>query len=191
MSQYHSYIYPKHWYLLTLIGFLLILAGLAGIYSPWYTTLAVTLVIGWLLLVGGVIETIYAFTAWKIGGFLTHLLLGIFCMLFGILVLTNPAAAAISFTLLLGAYFLSLGLFRIFASLTMKFEHWSWFLAVGIVDLILGFLILLHWPSTGLWVIGLFVGIDFLLTGIAFVATSFWIKDYGKTATTTEGFSSR
>jgi NADH-quinone oxidoreductase subunit N len=45
----------------------------------------------------------------------------------------------------------------------------SGFLMVGIVDLILGFLILAQWPSSGLFILGLFVGIDLIFLGMNYI----------------------
>ena len=46
---------------------------------------------------------------------------------------------------------------------------WGWLLASGIVSVVLGWMIWAQWPASGLWVIGLLVGIQLLFTGWSLV----------------------
>ena len=57
------------------------------------------------------------------------------------------------------------GIFKIVAALSYRFAAWGWSLAGGIIDVILGLMIWQEWPASGLWVIGLFVGINLLFRG--------------------------
>jgi hypothetical protein len=47
-----------------------------------------------------------------------------------------------------------------------------------VVDLILGILILNGWPESSLWVIGLFIGIDLLFHGWAWVLLALGVRSY-------------
>ena len=47
----------------------------------------------------------------------------------------------------------------------MALPGWGWQVADGLVTLALGLLVLAEWPGSGLWVIGLFVGIDLIFYG--------------------------
>ncbi len=55
----------------------------------------------------------------------------------------------------------------------MRFPHWGWVLFNGIITLILGIIIWRQWPVSGLWVIGLFIGIDLIISGWAWIMLSF------------------
>jgi uncharacterized membrane protein HdeD (DUF308 family) len=158
------------WLALLLFGILLILTGIVAIFAPYVATVATLMVIGVLLLIGGVIQIVYSIVNFKSGDYLVHLLLGIFSVLIGVLILSRPELAAASITMLIATFFLTLGLFRIITSLVGRYDNWGWILLGGIIDLILGFLILAQWPSSALWVIGLFVGIDFIFMGWTFIA---------------------
>jgi uncharacterized membrane protein HdeD (DUF308 family) len=50
-----------------------------------------------------------------------------------------------------------------------RFSGWNWVLLNGIVTLFLGLMIYKQWPASGLWVIGLFVGIDLIFDGLAWI----------------------
>jgi len=53
---------------------------------------------------------------------------------------------------------------------------WLWVLLSGIIDLVLGVMILMGLPGTAGWVIGLMVGINFLMMGVAIVACALSCK---------------
>ncbi len=86
----------------------------------------------------------------------------------------NAVTGAVALTLALAAYFGVQGITQIFLS----FEHrrslpsWGWVLANGIIDLILAAIILARWPKTAAWVIGLLVGVNLLMYGIALAMTA-------------------
>jgi uncharacterized membrane protein HdeD (DUF308 family) len=55
--------------------------------------------------------------------------------------------------------------------------HKGWILISGAITLLLGILIWAQWPYSGLWVIGTFIGIDMILTGITWVQLSLIAKN--------------
>ena len=57
-----------------------------------------------------------------------------------------------------------------------RFPHWGWTLVGGIINLVLGIMIWQQWPVSGLWVIGLFVGIDLIFTGWTWVMLALSVK---------------
>ena len=69
-------------------------------------------------------------------------------------------------------FFIMLGVVRMFNAGFVQYQHAEWSMLVGIVSFVLGILILLGWPSSAFWVLGLFVGIDILLTGLGMAASS-------------------
>jgi len=53
---------------------------------------------------------------------------------------------------------------------------WGWMLLAGLVTLLLGLLIAAHWPVDSVWVLGMFLGIDLLFTGVGLVAWGLRLK---------------
>jgi uncharacterized membrane protein HdeD (DUF308 family) len=51
----------------------------------------------------------------------------------------------------------------------MSYQNRIWLLLHGLINLLLGFVIWQGWPLSGLWVIGLFIGIDMMFNGWSLV----------------------
>jgi uncharacterized membrane protein HdeD (DUF308 family) len=155
----------QHWQWFLGLGLVSIILGTFALGSSVLVTLASVVLFGWILLIMGGIEVGHAFWQRQWGGFFLHLVNGILSIVVGFLLATSPGASAVVLTLLLAMFFMAGGLFRIFTALMMRFPSWGWRLLNGIVTLVLGILIWNQWPVSGLWVIGLFVGIDLIFSG--------------------------
>lgn len=152
------------WYLT--LGIILVVLGILAIAFSLITTVISVVYLGFLITAIGIFEGIQAFKLNRWGNFFLHGLLSLFYIIGGLFIAFNPIAGAISLTLLLGAFFLVSGTFRIIFSFVKNIPNRGLIFFNGIIALILGFLILYGWPVTGLWVIGVFVGIDALFIGI-------------------------
>ena len=155
----------RHWIWFLLLGLLLVALGMIGVIASGLFTVASVLLFGWLLFISGAAIAVHAFWARRWTGFFVQLVVGALNLVVGWLLLTHPAAGALSLTLLLGVSLVFQGIFRTVVALTAHADGRGWLLLSGIASLILGFLIWSEWPSSGLWVIGLFVGIDLILYG--------------------------
>lgn len=166
-----------YWGWVFFMGLLLLVIGVIAIAAPFVTTLASIVFFGWLLVIGGIAEIGFAITHRNSDYFLMHSLVGLLTIVVGFLMVFNPTITAMTFTLLLAVFFLGVGIFRIFSSVAVRFTNWGWAFIGGILSVILGALILIHWPSSALWVIGLFIGIDLLFTGWSFIIASLVLKN--------------
>ncbi len=151
------------WFLL--LGILFIALGTIAIATSAFVTVISVILLGSMLLIGGIFQIAYAFWMREWTGFFLALLAGILYTVIGLMLTIHPAVGAVSLTLLLAAFYIVGGLFRIVGSLMMRFEMWGWALFSGIIKFALGMLIWAGWPETGLWVFGLFIGIDLLFYG--------------------------
>jgi uncharacterized membrane protein HdeD (DUF308 family) len=160
----------RNWGWLLAFGILMIILGVFAIGAPVVATIAFQVVLGWLLVIGGIAEAIHAFMAQSWRGFLFELLSAILYVVVGALLLFNPLLGAAALTLLLAVFLVVEGIFKIIMALRVR-DHrgWGWLLASGILSLILGAMIWAQWPASGLWVIGLLVGIQLLFTGWSLV----------------------
>lgn len=159
-------------------GILLIILGLLAIAGTMTTTILSVLFLGTLLIIGGVVDIIDTFVSWwgLWKGFILHLLVGILFLALGVFLVRSPLLASISLTLWIGIFYIVLGVFRIFYSLSSNLSQWGWILFSGIIALLLGILILANWPTSGLYIIGLFVGIDLLFWGLAYMMIGISLK---------------
>ncbi len=165
-----------NWFWFVLLGVGLIVLGFVLLGSPWIATLATAVVIGALLIVSGVAEVIGTFWCRGWSGILLHLLSGVLSVVVGVLFLRAPVGAVLALTLLLACLLMVGGIFRIGLALTYRFAGWGWPLLSGVLDLILSALILLEWPESGLWVIGLFVGISLLFRGLNWIGLGLAVR---------------
>jgi uncharacterized membrane protein HdeD (DUF308 family) len=67
---------------------------------------------------------------------------------------------------MLAALFLVVGMFRISVALVDHFPSWGWLLFNGVVAVLLGLAIWQQWPESGLWVVGMLVGIELIVNGV-------------------------
>jgi uncharacterized membrane protein HdeD (DUF308 family) len=158
----------KYWIWLLLLGVLLVVCGTACIVFPaltMVTSFAAMVVLGICLMVAGVATVVGSFWAGKWSGFMVSLLIGILYVVVGFMITNRPAESSVLFTLFLAAFFILAGLFRSVSALVVKYPLWGWSLLNGLVTLLLGIIIYRHFPESGLWVIGLLVGIEMLLHG--------------------------
>jgi uncharacterized membrane protein HdeD (DUF308 family) len=151
-------------------GIVLVLLGIAAVVRSVTATVASMLFFGWLLVFAGVAEFVTAFMVGKWTGFFLHLLAALLFGVTGVLMLMRPVISAEAVTLLMSVFFLCGGLYQLVASLWTHLPGWGWQALSGAIASIMGILIMAQWPVSGLWVIGLFVGIDLILYGSAWIA---------------------
>jgi len=156
---------PTRWTPLLTLGIVLIAFGTLALAVSFVTTLVSVLAFGWLLLVTGGTETVYAFKNARWAGTILHVANGVLSGTAGFLLVMNPAAGAVVLTLLMAMFFLIGGLFRIGAALVMSVPHRGWILLSGAVTLLLGIFIWRQLPGAAIWLIGTFVGVDMIMIG--------------------------
>jgi uncharacterized membrane protein HdeD (DUF308 family) len=123
-----------------------------------------------MMIVAGVAEVINAFQVKGWGKFLLWLLLGALYIVAGFVTFENPLLAAAVLTLVLGATLVASGVMRIVLAFGMKQEMpWIWVALSGLITLLIGLIILAHWPVSSLFVLGLFLGIDLVMAGAGWI----------------------
>lgn len=162
----------KNWGWFLALGLLLIALGIAAICFSFSVTLFSVFLLGVFLLSAGVVQVIQACLARKWNGFFLSLMLGILYLLVGFFCAARPMEAAVSLTLWIAGFCFIVGLFRMIVALIMRFEEWGWLFFSGLITFILGASIYAQWPFSGLWIIGLFVGVDMILSGWSWIRLS-------------------
>lgn len=155
----------------TIWGVLTIILGFLAMGSPMVTGLALAVLIGVSMIFAGLAQTIYAFQAGSVGKGFLRLLFGGITVFAGIAIIGQPGIALASLTLFLAIYFVVDGLTTIFASTTVASgQGKGWLIINGIVTLILGLLIWRGWPVSGVWAIGILLGIRLVFSGMTMLA---------------------
>jgi len=159
-----------HWHLFVAQGVVMTVLGILALIWPRISTVAVDLYVGWMFLIGGVLGLVALFLAPTVSSFLWSLLTTALSLLVGVLLLWHPVEGAASLTLVLVAFFLVEGLFQTALSLYYRSvfpESWGWMLFSGITDLILVAIIIMGWPTSATWTLGVIVGANLITSGLA------------------------
>jgi uncharacterized membrane protein HdeD (DUF308 family) len=157
-------------------GIALVLIGVLAIARAVAATVVSMLFFGWLLVIAAGIEVVQAIMVGKWAGLYHHWLGAILFGVLGALIVWRPLVTAEILTLLMGAFFLVAGLFQLITPFVVSLPEWGWHVLNGIITLVLGILILAQWPVSGLWVIGLFVGIELIFYGGAWIALALKLR---------------
>ncbi len=145
-----------------------ILLGMMAVIEPGVAGVALTILVGWLLIFGGVAHLVAALSGGGAGRIIWQVLIGIVYILGGVYFLTHPLLALGTLTLLLAVIILMEAVFELIAYFRAREERGSgWLLVNALITLLLGGLIWLQWPSSSGWAIGTLVGVNLLMTGIS------------------------
>ena len=178
----------EHWVLFLIEGIVLVVLGVLAIIIPPIATIAVTIFLGWLFLISGIVGLVTTFWARHAPGFWWSLLSAVVAIAAGVVLLGWPVPGAVSLTLLLIIFFIIEGVLSIMYALEHKKElsgRWGWMLISGIIDLILAAIIWGGLPGTAAWALGLLVGINMLFGGSAMIAMALHARNADPTATAT------
>jgi len=158
------------WYLLE--GVLMMIVGVMAIIFPFISSLAVTFVLGWFLIIGGVMQGVSLIGESRVPDFWLRALLALLGIFIGYLLLSRPGDGLLTITILLIVYFMISGISRVMLALMMRpHSSWGWVLASGVVGILLSIWLWSAMPVTAVWLLGLLVGINLISQGFA----TFWM----------------
>jgi len=161
--------------ILLVTGILALLAGVAAILVPIVASVTLTLFVGWMLMLYGIVSGFQAFTADVPGRTKAwRALNALLAVLVGLYLVALPLSGTITLTFLLAVWFFGTGLFSLTAAWQRRGRsEAAWLVISGLLSLLLGILIAVSLPSSAAWAIGLLVGIQMIWWGIdALVAAS-------------------
>jgi uncharacterized membrane protein HdeD (DUF308 family) len=150
------------------LSVLMIIAGILAIASPFVAGIAITRLVGWLLLFSGVLHFVYAFRGSTVTAVLWEILVGIVYLVVGLFVLSNTAASLATLTFVIALYLFVEAILEFAESYMLRYESGSgWLVFDGIIKLLLAFIIWGSWPNSKLWTIGTLVGVSMFFSGIS------------------------
>jgi uncharacterized membrane protein HdeD (DUF308 family) len=168
------------WGAIAAFGALLVLLGLTAMMFSVFATIATVTINGVVFLVAGVAEIGIGmhsqgwdrFFLWVIGGVL-YLFVGLVCIF-------NPVLAITVLTLVLGAGLIAAGVVRLYLALQLPVERPRLLVfAAGVVTILLGLIIVTHWPADSTWVLGTLLGVDLLFNGAGWVSFGLGLRARG------------
>jgi uncharacterized membrane protein HdeD (DUF308 family) len=173
----------RSWKALMAVGVLAILIGCIAILVPAVASVGTAIFIGWILLVAGAFLIAAAFSAHSIGTVLLRLLWAALTVVVGVWLIVEPHNGTLTLTLVLGIYFLFMGLTRIVVAFMARGQqNAGWVGLSGVAGLLVGILVLAKFPSSADWAIGLLVGIDLIFAGWTLTSVALVGKDLSRRA---------
>jgi uncharacterized membrane protein HdeD (DUF308 family) len=159
------------------LGVVYLIAGFIALGSVAMATVASVYFVGIMMILAGVVEIVNAFQVKSWGKFILWLLLGILYVVAGFAAFQNPLLAAAVLTLVLGFALIVSGIMRIILAFGMKEGMpWMWIVLSGVITVLLGGIILAHWPVSSVYVLGLFLGIDLIFAGVGWIALGLGLR---------------
>ncbi len=156
---------------LVLEGALFIALGGIAVLFPHVSTIAIELLLGWLL----VFSSLFQFLALSVKKarlpLFQTLLLAIAYGGVGSLLLIYPNKGEETITLFLALLFFLQGLYGLFMAFHTEFPPISkaWLFVSGLISICLAFFVWSRWPQDASWLLGLFSGANLILLGISYL----------------------
>lgn len=173
----------RSWKALMTVGVLAIFIGCVAIVVPAAASVGTAIFIGWILVVAGAFLIAGAFMAHSIGSVVLRLIWALLTVIVGLWLIVEPHNGTLTLTLVLGIYFLFMGLTRVTVAFLGRGQPNAGLVGLsGIAGLLIGILILAKFPSSADWAIGLLVGIDLIFAGWTLVSVALVGKDLSRSA---------
>jgi len=175
----------RSWKALMFVGVAAIVLGCIAILVPAVAAVGTAIFIGWVLVVVGAFMIAAAFSAHSVGTLLWRLLWAALTVIVGLWLILEPHNGTLTLTLVLGIYFLFMGLTRITIAFLARGEpNAGWLGLSGVAGLLIGILVLAKFPSSADWAIGLLVGIDLIFAGWTLTSVALLGRDLSRGAPT-------
>lgn len=173
----------RSWRALMFVGVAAIVLGCIAILVPAVAAVGTAIFIGWLLLFVGVVMVAGAFSAHSVGTLLLRMIWAILTVVVGLWLIVEPHSGTLTLTLVLGIYFLFMGLTRTTIAFIARGEPNAGLLGLsGIAGILIGVLILAKFPSSADWAIGLLVGIDLIFIGWTLTSVALLGKELSRSS---------
>ena len=159
------------------LGVVYLVAGIVALSSVAFATAVTVFLVGVMMIVAGVAEVINAIQVKSWGKSLIWALLGVLYVVAGLLTLENPLLTAKFLTLLLGVFLLASGITKIFLGFSIKAGTPSFMVVLsGLITILVGGVILAAWPVSSLMVLGIFLAVDLISSGVGWISIGLGLK---------------
>lgn len=167
----------NNWSWFASIGAVLIIIGILALCYQFIATIFSIYFIGILLLIAGITQAIHSLRIRGFGQTASWAIMGVLYIIAGIISFIKPIEASSAITLLLSFLLIASGIAQAIGAINNKgFPYWGWWLFSGIITFLLGMLIMIGWPANSLFILGMFLGIDLVFQGWAYLAIGLALK---------------
>jgi uncharacterized membrane protein HdeD (DUF308 family) len=159
------------------LAVLMIIAGIIAMIEPGLAGVVITYVIGWTAIFNGFAQIVFAFRTHGGLHIALEVILGIIYIIAGIFILMHPVGGLLGLTLFLASFLLVYGIFALVLAFRMRPRRgWGWVLFDGLITILLGVLIWIHWPLNSEWVVGTLFGISIFISGVTRLMLSLAVR---------------
>jgi uncharacterized membrane protein HdeD (DUF308 family) len=156
----------RSWKTVMTVGVVAIVIGCVAILVPALFSVGAAVFAGFVLVVFSAFLTAAAFSAHSVGSVAVRLAWAALTFIVGIWLLVEPHNGTLTLTLVLGIYFVLMGLTRITVAMMGRGQPNAGLVGLsGLCGLLVGILVLAKLPSSADWAIGLLIGIDLIFAG--------------------------
>ena len=164
------------WYLIQ--GVLLVVAGVLALIYPLIASVAIVRLLGWILIITGVLHGIGLIGARQVPQFWLELLSVVLAIVVGLLLLRQPQAGLAVFSGLLITYFMVEGIAKVIFALTIRpFPNWGWVLASGLIGILLAGYLWVNFATISEWMLGFMLGILLVCEGAALTYLAWRVRE--------------
>lgn len=162
------------------LGVIMIIAGFIALMSVVMATVVGVLLVGVMMIASGIVEIVHGFQMKRWSRFFMWILIGALYIVAGLVIIRNPLLAAGVLTLVIGAALVFAGIARIFLAMQMgSGSPWGWVLVSGIITVFLGAVIIMQWPVSSYYVLGIFLGVDLIIAGSSWLGAALAFRRIG------------
>lgn len=168
----------ERWGWIVALGILFLIGGFIALMSVATATVASVFIVGIMMTIAGVAEIVHGFRMKNWGRFFLWIIVGALYVAAGFIAFTNPLLASEVLTLMLGIGLLIAGVFRGVLAVRLREEAgWVWVLMSAIITVIVGLIIVLGWPATSVFTLGVFLGVDLVFAGVAWIGAGLALRN--------------
>ena len=169
--------------LAVIMGIIMVICGVLAVGSPLAAGVSVTIFVGIMLVIAGIVQCFLAFQAGAFGKGLLIFVVGALTAAAGFYLFNQPLAGLASITLFLAVYFVVTGIFELVGAFQIRpAEGWGMMLFNGIVTLLLGVMIWSEFPLSGAWAVGVLFGVKLIMSGWSLIFIGRSVRGAAKAA---------
>ena len=167
------------WGWIVALGVIFMISGVIALGSVVMATQTAVFVVGIMMVMAGVSEIFTAFSVKEWGKFFLWLILGVLYVAAGIIAFENPLLTAGILTLMLGFALVIGGVVRFIIAWHVRGagKPWGWVALSALITLLLGLMIVARWPYSSVYTLGIFLGVDLLFIGSAWIGVGLALKN--------------
>ena len=160
----------RNWGWLLGLGILFVVLGFIGLGMTVGLTLVSIVFLGALFIIAGIAQIADVFKSHHWKGIVGHALIAVLYIMGGGLVIHDPILASAIITALIAWILIIIGITRLIMAIVLRHAAgWGWLVFAGLTAIVLGVLILMQWPYSALWIIGMFIAIELIVNGWTYI----------------------